>query len=105
MAKVDNLEREEREALKALDEIARSAQQFSAFAALPAAGTVRQGAREADLDLPSVDPAKLCQEYTRLKPSIEFVLAFVARIPIYGSKIVAVIRFLMGIADTVCPVI
>jgi hypothetical protein len=50
------------------------------------------------------DIGSICQQYQDLKPKIETALSFVERIPVYGSKIASVIRFLMGIADIACPV-
>lgn len=102
MTRIDNLERDEREALKAFDEIAQAAQQFSVSAARPA-GVVALTEGEVALDFPQIDLSEVCRKYSNLKPSIEIVLAFVGRIPIYGTKIVMLVRLLMGIADAVCP--
>jgi hypothetical protein len=96
MALFDTLDYEDRRALEALDEISRATERF---------GNAGVSVEETDADLSGVRPAQLCEEYTRLKPTIEIVLSFVARIPIYGSKIVAIIRMLMVIADTVCPLV
>ncbi len=50
------------------------------------------------------DLGSICQKYRELKPTIERILRFVERIPVYGKRIADVIRFLMGVADIACPV-
>ena len=47
----------------------------------------------------------ICKEYEKIKPLLKTALALIERIPVYGKKIGAAIRFLMQVADTVCPVI
>lgn len=49
------------------------------------------------------DIGQLCEQYKRLKPTLEIVIRLVERIPVYGSKAAQAIRFLMGIADMACP--
>jgi hypothetical protein len=46
----------------------------------------------------------ICEKYKKIKPFLEKALIFVAMIPVYGSKIAAAIRFLMGVADTACTI-
>ena len=55
------------------------------------------------LALTGDDLTKLCTKYHQVKPKIEEVLTWLALVPVYGSKVVAVIRFLMKLADLVCP--
>lgn len=45
----------------------------------------------------------LCKQYMTLRPLIVAVLPFIEKIPLYGKKIADVIRFLMSIADKICP--
>ncbi len=45
---------------------------------------------------------ELCQKYHLIRPWVVILLTFIEQIPVYGKRIAAVIRFLMGIADTVC---
>ncbi|HVF51682.1 MAG TPA: hypothetical protein VNA19_16475 [Pyrinomonadaceae bacterium] len=50
------------------------------------------------------DIGQLCEQYNRLKPTLEIVVRIVERIPVYGSKAAQAIRFLMGLADMACPI-
>jgi hypothetical protein len=45
---------------------------------------------------------ELCEKYHLIRPWVVILLQFIEQIPVYGKRIAAVIRFLMGIADTVC---
>lgn len=48
----------------------------------------------------------LCAQYEKIKKHLEIALPLIEKfIPIYGSKIAGAIRFLMTIADTVCPAV
>lgn len=44
----------------------------------------------------------VCDEYRRLRPSLEKIVTFVRLIPVYGPKIAAALQFLMGLADSLC---
>jgi len=62
---------------------------------------------EAILEPPQVkatlSPADLCKQYKTIRPLLLVLLPWIAQIPVYGEKIAAVIKFLMGIADGLCP--
>ena len=62
---------------------------------------------EAILEPPQVkaalSPADLCKQYKALRPLLLVLLPWIGQIPVYGEKIVSVIKFLMGIADSLCP--
>lgn len=48
----------------------------------------------------------LCVQYGKIRKYLEIALPLFEKfIPIYGSKIAGAIRFLMTIADTVCPAV
>jgi hypothetical protein len=49
----------------------------------------------------ALSPSDICKAYAKAKPIIESVLPVLAVIPVV-SKIVPVIKLLMGIADTFC---
>lgn len=57
------------------------------------------GASAAD----ALDRNQMCEQYRRIKPLLNTAITLVQAIPVYGPRIAAAIRFLMGIADTVCP--
>ncbi len=48
------------------------------------------------------DPQKICAEYKKLRPFMVAVLPFIEKIPLYGKKIGAVVRYLMSMADHCC---
>jgi hypothetical protein len=50
------------------------------------------------------DLHQLCLMYQQIKPLLQDLLKLIEKIPVYGSTIAAVIRFLMTIADVVCHV-
>jgi hypothetical protein len=50
------------------------------------------------------DMGGLCEKYQALKGSLEVLVKILKKIPVYGAKAAAALEFLMGIADTVCPV-
>ncbi|HWS99679.1 MAG TPA: hypothetical protein VN256_05340 [Pyrinomonadaceae bacterium] len=50
------------------------------------------------------DAGDLCERYRALRPTLEILVRLVRRIPRVGERIAAAIEFLMGIADTACPV-
>jgi len=52
----------------------------------------------------ALDLGDLCKKYHALRQSLEILLKFIKKIPVYGAKIAAVIEFLMGLADIACPV-
>lgn len=54
--------------------------------------------------LTALEGADLCAQYRKLKLTIETVLKVVDLIPVYGKRIADVIRFLMRIADSLCPI-
>jgi hypothetical protein len=49
------------------------------------------------------DAAALCDEYKKIRKFIVLFLPLIGKIPVIGSKIVAILEFLMSIADTICP--
>ena len=51
------------------------------------------------------DATDLCEYYKAVRPLIVIVLPLIEKIPVYGKKIADVIRFLMTIADKVCPAV
>lgn len=51
----------------------------------------------------TLDRADLCAQYHRLKPLLATAIKLVQAIPIYGPRIANAIRFLMTLADQVCP--
>ncbi len=53
--------------------------------------------------LAAFESVDLCAQYQKLKPTIETVLKVVDLIPVYGKRIADLVRFLMRIADTLCP--
>jgi len=59
------------------------------------------GPPEKAMPIPSLP--EVCEKYHLIRPWILILLPFIEQIPVYGKRIAAVIRFLMGIADTVCP--
>ncbi len=59
---------------------------------------------ERELDAtPKALNVNLCEQYQRIKKLIDLVLPLIERIPVYGSKIALVVRFLMKLADVACP--
>jgi hypothetical protein len=50
----------------------------------------------------SLDRDQVCEQYRRIKPLLNTAITLVQAIPVYGPRIAAAIRFLMGIADRVC---
>lgn len=50
------------------------------------------------------DLGSICKQYKTIKPLLETALPLVEKIPVYGAKIAAAIRFLMKIADVACPI-
>lgn len=51
-----------------------------------------------------VDVDGLCKKYRAIKPLLETALPLVERIPVYGPKIALALRFMMRLADVVCPI-
>ena len=51
------------------------------------------------------DLGAICKQYKAVKPLLQVALPLVEKIPVYGPKIAAAIRFLMSIADAACPVV
>ena len=51
----------------------------------------------------AADIGDLCKKYASLKGPLKVLIAFLKKIPGFGSKAAAALEFLMGIADTVCP--
>lgn len=72
----------EMDALKALEEIEKSL---------------------STVDVKSKSKNDLCEQYNKIKGYIEKALWLIETIPVYGKKIGMAIRFLMQIANTVCP--
>lgn len=51
----------------------------------------------------ALDRGQLCEQYRSIKPLLERAIKLVQAIPVYGPRIASAIRFLMTIADQVCP--
>lgn len=51
-----------------------------------------------------LDLGAICKQYKAIKPLLETALPLIEKIPVYGAKIAAAIRFLMKIADVACPI-
>ncbi|HEX2616450.1 MAG TPA: hypothetical protein VHL57_02855, partial [Flavobacteriales bacterium] len=52
----------------------------------------------------SLTNADLCKTYREtIRPKLEFLLPIIELIPVWGKQIAKGIRFLMGLADQVCP--
>jgi hypothetical protein len=81
MSQEMNLSREETDALERLD------------------AELKGGAVKA-----SDDVGDLCKKYRALRPTLEILVRLVRRIPRIGERIAAALEFLMGLADTACPV-
>jgi len=45
----------------------------------------------------------LCKKYHAIRAALLILIKFVKKIPVYGAKIAAVLEFLIGLADAVCP--
>lgn len=83
----------EQQALVALDEIERVIRSHAGIDTMVCGGAV------------SHDPMMgegMCAEYGQIRPKLDTALPTIDRIPLYGVKIAAAIRFLMQIADTHC---
>ena len=51
------------------------------------------------------DASELCEKYKEIKKWILIFLPWITKIPGVGPKIVAILEFLMMLADKVCPAI
>lgn len=45
----------------------------------------------------------LCATYKRIRKFLEDILPLIKLIPVWGDKLATAIKFLMSLADTVCP--
>ncbi len=45
----------------------------------------------------------LCATYKRIRSFLESILPMIKLIPLWGDKLASAIKFLMKLADTVCP--
>jgi hypothetical protein len=63
----------------------------------------RHLSRSAPQGLDALDGSQLCQTYRQVRGFLETILPFIEKIPVYGKKVAGAIRFLMSLADTVCP--
>jgi uncharacterized protein (DUF1684 family) len=68
------------------------------------AATVGGAQAVAGADALHFDLGDLCKKYQAIKASLEILLKFIKKIPVYGAKIAAAIEFLMSLADIACPV-
>ena len=50
------------------------------------------------------DVADLCKKYHAIRAYLLILIKIVEKIPVYGAKIAAALKFLMSLADSVCPV-
>jgi hypothetical protein len=71
--------------------------------AIEALGHIEGELRGGGAALERVDAADLCATYQRIKPFLERVLPWLERIPRYGRQLAAAVRFLMSVADRLCP--
>jgi hypothetical protein len=55
-------------------------------------------------DIEAKSPKELCTIYNTVKPVLERALPLIELIPVYGRTVAQGIRFLMGIADSACPI-
>jgi hypothetical protein len=53
----------------------------------------------------AVNVVELCKQYTQIKPWLETALGLIEKIPVYGKKIAAAVRFLIQIVDFACPIL
>ncbi len=51
-----------------------------------------------------LDVGDLCKQYHKIEPALKKALPFIKWIPKYGKTIATALEFLMGIADSACPV-
>lgn len=59
---------------------------------------------ERELAAPSsATGADLCATYKRVRSALESVIPVIRLIPVWGERLAAILRFLMTLADTVCP--
>lgn len=49
------------------------------------------------------DSGQLCETYQRIRPWLERVLPWIQLLPRLGKQLAEAIRFLMSVADTLCP--
>src|SRR5438045_3121790 len=50
-----------------------------------------------------LDPTQLCWKYHAIKPTLLAALALLAQLPLIGRGVVAALRFLIQLADQLCP--
>lgn len=62
---------------------------------------IKTDVKDKALVMPSSD--SMCSKYHHIKKFIQIVLPYISKIPVYGSKIVVILEFLMTIADKLCP--
>lgn len=55
-------------------------------------------------ELPDTKSLPGCAAYEKYKHYLPMALKIIGKIPVYGSKVVAVIQFLMTVADTACAI-
>jgi hypothetical protein len=79
----------EQQALFALDEIEKVIRSTPRSAACAGRGEAGPG-------------ADMCADYRQIRPRLDTALPMIDRIPLYGTKIAAAIRFLMHMADAQC---
>jgi hypothetical protein len=77
--------------------VTSDADALKALTAIETKLTAKGGGKAVELD-------GLCKQYMSLKPLLETALPLIERIPVYGQKIGSALRFLMRLADVVCPV-
>lgn len=59
-----------------------------------------------ELSVPKPDGpigADLCATYKKIRGFLESILPLIKLIPVWGDKLASAIKFLMTLADTVCP--
>ena len=52
----------------------------------------------------ALDATDLCETYHSIRPGLLILVKILKKIPVVGPKAAAALEFLMGLADTLCPV-
>ena len=63
---------------------------------------VQKGKTTRSVEAP--DAADLCKQYHSIRGPLLILVKILKKIPGFGTKAAAALEFLMGLADTVCPV-
>ncbi|HST59997.1 MAG TPA: hypothetical protein VLK84_14930 [Longimicrobium sp.] len=71
--------------------------------AIEALNQIQEQLRGRGTDLERFDADDACATYRRIKPFLERVLPWIERLPRFGRQLAEAIRFLMSVADRLCP--